>query len=275
MSNKGKRETNKQITEVKQELQKELDKMGRVHSNIPIQQVEESGATTRKSMVQPSENKSLTSEKIPSTIVDNDKAKRKQPTQQKSKSKSSKTNKVSSKITGGEKENKKGRPKGAKDKQPRKKRNLIEEAQQKLEQRREELNNIPETDKEVIERINEQDEITKEILKKDKQFEYAFYQGEIIENRIYDMCARASQYKWTSSTNRMWVKGILQESKAKYGELNFYNRLWNMEGETLDNCEKIIWESEGQVGSEEDREAKNRIANILLNIPVNELEVED
>lgn len=271
MANKGKIETNKQVTEVKQELQKELDKMGRVHSNIPIQQVEESGATHRKSMVQPSENKSLTSEKTPSTIVDNDKPKRKQPTQPKSKSKTSKPNKVPRIKVGGEEENKKGRPKGAKDKQPRKKRDFIKEAQDKLQVRREELNNIPETTEEIKDKIEAQEQETIDRFQTDKEYAQAFYIGEVVEQAIYDMCAVARTYAWTVPERIYFVENVVQESKSKYGEKTFYNNLWNKQGETLENCQSIVMSSKGQDVSRQER----RVATLLLDIPYNEIEVDD
>lgn len=271
MANKGKRETNKQVTEVKQELQKELNKMGRVHSNIPTQQVDESGATTRKSMVQPSENKSLTSEKIPSTIVDNDKTKRKEPIQPKSKSKTSKSNKVPRLKTGGDEEIKKGRPKGAKDKQPRKKRDFIKEAQDKLEIRREELNNIPETTEEIKDKIETQEQEAIDRFQSDKEYAQAFYIGEIIESQILEMCAIARTYSFTVPSRIYGVEDMLMRSKEKYGEQTFYNNLWNKQGEILENCQTIVYSSKNQDVSRQER----RVATLLLDIPYNEIEVDD
>lgn len=271
MANKGKRETNKQVTEVKQELQKELDKMGKVHSNIPTQQVEENGTTTRKSMVQPSENKSLTSEKIPSTIIDKDNSKRTQPTQQKSKSKSSKTNKVPRLKTGGNEENKEGRPKGAKDKQPRKKRDFIKEAQDKLETRREELNNIPDITEDIKDKIEAQDQETRDRFETDNEYAQAFYIGEIIESQILEMCAIARTYSFTVPSRIYGVEDMLMRSKEKYGEQTFYNNLWNKQGEILENCQTIVYSSKNQDVSRQER----RVATLLLDIPYNEIEVDD
>lgn len=279
MANKGKRETKKQITEVKQELQKELDKMGRVHSNIPTQQVEESGAIRRKSTVPPTPNTSLTSSKIPSNIVDNDNRKSSttsnqnynQPTQTKSKSKSSTSIKVPSVKEDDEENKHKGRPKGAKDKQPRKKRDFIKEAQDKLEVRREELNNIPVTTEEIKDKIETQEQEAIDRFQSDKEYAQAFYIGEIIESQILEMCAIARTYSFTVPSRIYGVEDMLMRSKEKYGEQTFYNNLWNKQGEILENCQTIVYSSKNQDVSRQER----RVATLLLDIPYNEIEVDD
>ena len=257
MANKGKRETKKQITEVKQELQKELDKMGRVHSNIPIQQVEESGATHRKSTVPPTSITSLTGGKISSNIDDNESRKSStissqnynQPSKTKSKSKSS-TSIIVPSIKEDDEENKhkgrpkgakdkqprkrkpkenngttekrkgnyKGRPKGAKDKQPRKKRNVIEEAQQKLEQRREELERVSQNTKGFEEDIYLYDEDKKMQFQTKTEYGQAFYIGEVVEQALYEMCAVARTYSWTVPDRIFFVENTVRESKERYGK---------------------------------------------------------
>lgn len=307
MANKGKRETKKQVTEVKQELQKELDKMGRVHSNIPTQQVEESGATHRKSTVPPASNASLTGGKISSNIVDNDNRKSStssigkgnQPTQTKSKPKSSISIKVPSVkededeekkkgrpkgakdkqprkrkpkenngTTEKRKGNYKGRPKGAKDKQPRKKRDFIKEAQDKLEIRREELNNIPETTEEIKDKIEAQDQETRDRFESDNKYAQSFHIGELIEQQIIDMCNEARTYQFTSKARISWVENKLQESKQRFGADAFYNNLWNKQGDILEHCQIIVWSSENQDVSFNE----NKLYILLFDIPFNELE---
>lgn len=294
MANKGKRETKKQITEVKQEIQKDLDKMGRVHSHIPSQQIEQASAIHNKSIVPPTDLPSMTTSRKSSPNLEKNKSKssvsnkqtsykneEKKKTQKKikpiefEKDEEEKESKRKGRPKGAKDKqprkksefNRTGRPKGAKDKQPRKQRQpktMIEEAQEKMTERRQELDNITDTPQEVIDRISKQDDEARERFQSDKEYAYAFYRGEIIENRIYDMCNDASNYKWTSASNRAWVKGILEASKQMYGEEEYYDILWNKQGDVLANSDFIIWESDGQVGTPPDLEAKDRLRYILL-----------
>lgn len=310
MANKGKRETKKQITEVKQELQKELDKMGRVHSNIPTQQVEESGTTRRKSTVQPTPNTSLTGGKIPSNIIDNDNRKSSttsigkgnQVTQQKSKPKSSTSIKVPSMKEDEDEEKKKGRPKGAKDKQPRKRKpkenngttekrkgnykgrpkgakdkqprkpkTMIEEAQEKLEQRREELARVSQNTEGFEDDIYLYDEEKRMKFQTSTEYGEAFYIGEQIEQQIYEMCAEAKMISIVYHNRTYYIEDLIKSSKEKYGAKTYYNNLWNKQGQILESCQIIIYSSdEGQVSIH-----KAYLRTMLLDIPYDEIEVED
>ena len=316
MANKGKRETKKQVTEVKQELQKELDKMGRVHSNISTQQVEEPSTRKNKSTVEPSTPPTLSGRTKSVNLDDNndirirpksatynqeaqgnqnsslelkftkekeenkEKEKRKgnykgRPKGAKDKNPRKKRESKQTDENNTQKEkrkvNYKGRPKGAKDKQPRKKRNVIEEAQQKLEQRREELERVSQNTEGFEDDIYLYDEDKKMQFQTKTEYGQAFYIGEVVEQALYEMCAVARTYSWTVPDRIFFVENTVRESKERYGEKTFYNNLWNKQGETLENCQTIVMSSKGQDVSRQ----VQRVKTLLLDIPYDEIEIDD
>lgn len=274
MANKGKRETKKQITEVKQELQKELDKMSRVRSHISTQQDEEVSQKRKKSSNISSQEPTITTTKISATLEES-KSKTKIPkTPISSKQKTQK--KLKETLPNISADNERdikgtGRKKGARDKQPRKAsqpKSMIQEAQEKMQERRQEINNIHTTDSDVVEQIQEQDEIAIDRFETDQEYAEAFYIGEMIEEQIITMCNEARTYAYTSKTRISWVENKLQESKLRFGKDVFYQNLWNKQGEILEHCQVIVWSSENQDVSFNE----NKLFILLFDIPFDQLE---
>ena len=223
MANKGKRETKKQITEVKQEIQKDLDKMGRVRSNISTQQTEEP-STKRKKTIVPTEEVTLT------------KSMPKISTEEQPKRKTDITNV--------------GRPKGSKDKQKRKTimpKGAIEEAQEKMQKRKEKLNSYKPVSSKKKSDIDKRDKEYKDKINQDEEYRELVREGRRIEQAIIDDVNMARRFFPQNFVNQDWVLYHLEKAKQEEGEKNFYRRL-NENAEILqETAHTIAWESNPNV----------------------------
>ena len=149
--------------------------------------------------------------------------------------------------------------------------NIIEEAQNKMEERKEELERVSQNTKGFEENIYLYDEEKQMQFQTKTEYGQAFYIGEVVEQALYEMCAVARTYSWTVPERIFFVEETVQDSKAKYGEKTFYNNLWNKQGETLEHCQTIVMSSKGQDVSRQ----VQRVKTLLLDIPYDEIEIDD